>query len=96
MENLNNQTSVRPSSSLVSAIAALILYWPMGIPAVIYAVRVDPLWKNGLHTEARVASATAAKLGLIGVIIGACNIALAFVAGLLYFFVVMGAILSEL
>lgn len=61
----------RPASNLVFAIIGLVMFFPLGIPALIKAIRVNGLWAQGQHEEAIAQSNSARKLGLIAIIIGA-------------------------
>ena len=89
MENLNNQTAVQPSNSMGSAIAALILFWPLGIPAIINATKVNSLWAQGQYEAAHTASAKAAKFGRIGVIVGVALQILNILYVFLYFIIML-------
>lgn len=65
---VNNE---QPSNNLVFAIIGLVMFFPLGIPALIKAIRVNGLWAQGQHEEAIAQSNSARKLGLIAIIIGA-------------------------
>ena len=58
------------------AIAALILFFPLGIPALIKSIRVNTLQNQGKIDEAIATSKSAHKFGKLGIIIGAIVIAL--------------------
>ena len=60
----------RPNNYLGKAIAALILCWPFGIPAIINAAKVNSLWDQGKQNEAMEASQKAAKFAKIAIILG--------------------------
>lgn len=80
MENTNptnNQQPLAPNNYLVWAILATILCcWPLGIPAIVYAAKVDRLWYSGYRNEALAASNNAKKWTLIAAITGAVVIVL--------------------
>lgn len=61
---------VRPDSHMGKAIAALIFFWPLGIPALVNATKVDNLWDRGATTEARAASDRADNYGGWGIALG--------------------------
>jgi hypothetical protein len=62
------QDPQRPASYLWQAIAVnACCCVPFGIPAVVYAARVDPLWFGGNHVRAIEASRIARMWCLIGV-----------------------------
>ena len=60
-----------PSSNLVLAIIGTALFFPIGVPALLKAISVSRLWKNGRRTEALAQSSSAKKLGILAMIIGA-------------------------
>lgn len=60
----------RPSTQLGWAIAAVITFWPLAIPAFIYSFRVDPAWRAGDQYGAQSASRSARICGVIAVVIG--------------------------
>lgn len=64
---LNN----RPYNFLTMAIIAIILFFPLGIPAIIKASSVNRLWNQGQYKLAIAQSASARRLSLIAIIIGA-------------------------
>ena len=64
---LNN----RPYNFLTMAIIAIILFFPLGIPAIVKASSVNRLWDQGQYKLAIAQSASARRLSLIAIIIGA-------------------------
>ncbi len=46
-------TEARPKTYLTSAVISLFLFWPFGIVALVYAMRVDGAWESGRPTDAR-------------------------------------------
>lgn len=72
---MNTNTTPVPNY-LGLAIAALILFFPLGIPALIKAIRVNTLQNQGNIEEAIATSKSAHKFGKLGVIIGAIIIGL--------------------
>ena len=67
----HNFIETRPASNLVLAIIGLVLFFPLGIPALIKAIRVNTLWAQGQHEEALVQANSARRFGLLAIIIGA-------------------------
>jgi len=59
-----------PDKNIGWAVAALILFWPLSIPAFIAATKVSDLWFTGRYAEAVQASADARKWGIAGVVVG--------------------------
>lgn len=78
----------RPDNCLGKAIAALILCWPFGIPAIINAAKVNSLWDQGKQNEAIEASQKAAKFAKISIILGIISIVLSTI----YYIVVLVAV----
>jgi hypothetical protein len=86
MENLNTQTP--PPNYLVKAILMTVLLCPpFGIPAIIFASKVDSLWAQGQHEAAWHASAQAKKWSNIALIVGLAMIPLC----ILYVILVLAA-----
>lgn len=65
-----------PDKNIGWAIAALLLFWPLSIPAFIASLKVSDLWFTGRYQEALQASADAKKWGVAGVVVGGCLIVL--------------------
>jgi hypothetical protein len=65
------QLLVRPPANYGWAVAALVLFWPLSIPAFLSARRVDSAWAAGDRIGAFAASQTARTYGLVGVVVGA-------------------------
>lgn len=56
------QTKPRPPRNyLGAAIFSLIFFWPLGIPSLVNALRVDKYWFAGYHEEAEIASRRARR-----------------------------------
>jgi len=68
MENYDVNT--QPHSNLGYAIAALALFFPLGIPAIIRATKVNRTWAAGDKERAWQLSLSARRLGRTGMIIG--------------------------
>ena len=60
----------KPKNYLGLAIVCILFCWPLGIPAIIKASKVNSLWDSGRFEEARTASASARKFATIGLIVG--------------------------
>ena len=59
-----------PPTRVGWAIAALILFWPLSIPAFIYSSRVESAWYRGDVAGAERASANVKTCGVVAVVIG--------------------------
>ena len=90
MENINTQAPARPVNNLGKAIAAIVLFWPCGIPALINATKVDRLYNEANYEAALNASRQAGKWGKIGIILGAINLAFLFVIYFVSFAMLIG------
>lgn len=66
----------RPSNYLAWAIVTIILFWPIGIPAIIKSTQVDRLWLEGRYGEAQQSSNTTKTLCLVATILAAVFIVL--------------------
>ena len=60
----------RPNNYLGLAIACILFCWPLGIPAIINAAKVNRLWDEGKNEQAKSASESAHRFGKIGLIVG--------------------------
>lgn len=83
MENTtptNNQPQTPPSNYLAwSIVVTLLCCWPLGIPAIVNAARVNGLWFAGNHAAAIEASNKAKKWVIATAITGAVVILLYFI-----------------
>ena len=59
-----------PSSQIGWAIVAIILFWPLAIPAFIYSSRVETAWNMGDVAGAHHASNNAKRCGIAALIAG--------------------------
>ncbi len=59
-----------PANNLVLAILGLLCCWPIGIPAVIFAARVNGKWAQGDQAGAIEDSAKAKKFAMIALVLG--------------------------
>ena len=61
---------VKPNNYLAWSIASIILFWPLGIAAIINATKVDPAWQMGNAAMAQEHSNKAKMFSMIATIIG--------------------------
>ena len=74
-----NQHGSKPDNYLVFAIITTVLCClPLGIVSIIHSTKVDNLWNNGQHAEARVASDKAKQFAIYAAIAGVIVIGLYF------------------
>ncbi|MCF4119568.1 CD225/dispanin family protein [Antribacter sp. KLBMP9083] len=59
-----------PRTHLALAVVATVLFWPLGLVALVSAARVGPLWNAGKLAGARVASARARGWSLAAIVAG--------------------------
>ena len=85
--------SAAPPNHLTWAILSLIFFfWPLGIPAIVYANRVNDKWIAGDHAGAQSASNSAKDFATWATLVGCVS----YFLGFIYFFVVMGAVAGSL
>ena len=61
----------KPANYLVwSIITTVLFFWPLGIPAIVNAAKVNRLWDQGRHDEARAASGRARGFAKASCIVG--------------------------
>jgi hypothetical protein len=65
------QAGRKPSSYLGWAIASIFLFWPVAIPAIYNATKVDSAWQTGQYTEAQIRSESAKMFCTVASGIGA-------------------------
>ena len=65
------QPGEKPSSYLGWAIACIFLFWPVAIPAIYNATKVDSAWQTGNYTEAQIRSEQARMFCTVASGIGA-------------------------
>ena len=61
----------KPSNYLGWAIGCIFLFWPVAIPAIINATKVDPAWQYGNQPEAQLRSEKAKMFCMIATGVGA-------------------------
>lgn len=85
--------SSAPPNYFTWAILSLILFfWPLGIPAVVYANRVNEKWAAGDHAGAQSASDSAKNFATWATVVGS----IIYFFYIIYFFAIMGAVAGSL
>jgi hypothetical protein len=74
-----------PPSHLGWAIAAILLFWPVGIAAIIKSTQVDRYWMTGQYGLAEQASRSARTLGIVSLAVAGALFLLWFVVFFLMF-----------
>ena len=59
-----------PENNLAGAIVATVLCWPLGIPAIVNAAKVNKLWAAGDYVGAQDAAVNAVKWKNIAIVLG--------------------------
>ena len=72
---------VKPNNYLAWSIISIILFWPLGIAAIINATKVDPTWQMGNAAMAQEHSNKAKMFSMIATIIGAVGFVISFIIG---------------
>jgi hypothetical protein len=72
-----------PPNHIGWAIAAIILFWPLAIPAFIYSSRVESAWYRGDLAGARRASANTRTCGIWAIVVGVASFVLFFAISVL-------------
>jgi Domain of unknown function (DUF4328)/Interferon-induced transmembrane protein len=72
---------VKPNNYLAWSIVSIILFWPLGIAAIINATKVDPAWQIGNAAMAQEHSNKAKMFSMIATIIGAVWFVISFIIG---------------
>jgi hypothetical protein len=68
-----------PPNHIGWAIAAILVFWPVGIAAIIKSTQVDRYWMTGQHAMAEQASRSAKTLGIVSLIVAGALLLLWFV-----------------
>jgi len=84
--------STAPPNHLTWAILSLIFFWPLGIPAIVYANRVNEKWIAGDINGAQSASQSAKDFATWATIAGS----IMYFFSIIYFFAVIGAVAGSL
>ena len=72
---------VKPNNYLAWSVVSIILFWPLGIAAIINATKVDPAWQMGNAAMAQEHSNKAKRFSMIATIIGAVCFVIQFIIG---------------
>lgn len=60
----------RPDNNMTLSVISMVLFWPLAIPAVLNAWKVDPLWRRGDHAAAAAAAAESRKWSRLALVTG--------------------------
>ncbi|MFY1673197.1 CD225/dispanin family protein [Plantactinospora sp. WMMB334] len=79
------------NNNMTMSIVAVFLFWPLAIPAIINASKVNPLLQQGNYPAAQAAAAESRKWSKLALIIGICWYVLAIVCCVISFVVNLNA-----
>ncbi len=65
-----NEIPEKPKNYMALSIISILFSLIIGIIAIIYAAKVNSLWKKGRYEEAQKASAAAQAWSIIGIVVG--------------------------
>ena len=81
-------------NNMTMSIVSIFLFWPLAIPAIINASKVNPLLQQGDYAGAQSAAAESKKWSKLALIIGLIGWAVGIICCIIYV-VVLGASLSS-
>jgi Interferon-induced transmembrane protein len=81
-------------NNMTMSIVSIFLFWPLAIPAIINASKVNPLLQQGDYAGAQAAAAESKKWSKLALIIGLIGWAVGIICCIIYV-VVLGASLSS-
>jgi hypothetical protein len=84
MQDSDPPQPLQVASPVRLAIVALIFFWPLAIPALLTAWKVEPLQRRGDHASAAAAAAEARKWSWLAIVAGfvwCTTLALCFASG---------------
>ncbi|GIG89543.1 CD225/dispanin family protein [Plantactinospora endophytica] len=73
------------NNNMTMSIVSIFLFWPLAIPAIINASKVNPLLQQGNFAEAQAAAAESRKWSKLALIIGICIWAVSLICCILSF-----------
>lgn len=82
-------------NNMTMSIVSIFLFWPLAIPAIINASKVNPALQVGDYATAQQAAAESKKWSKLALIIGICAWALSIICCIIYFVVIAAATTSS-
>ena len=82
------QSPQQIDNNMTMSIVSLFLFWPLAIPALINASKVNPLLQQGDYAGAQAAAAESKKWSKLALIIGLIGWAVGIVCCILWFVVI--------
>ena len=81
-------------NNMTMSIVSIFLFWPLAIPAIINASKVNPLLQQGDYPGAQAAAAESKKWSKLALIVGLIWYAVVIVCCVIYFVVIAAAATS--
>ncbi len=82
-------------NNMTMSIVSIFLFWPLAIPAIINASKVNPLLQHGDYAGAQAAAAESKKWSKLALIIGLIGWAVSLVCCIVYVAVVANSVASS-
>ena len=78
-------------NNMTMSIVSIFLFWPLAIPAIINASKVNPLLQQGDYAGAQAAAAESKRWSKLALIIGLIGWAVGIICCIVYFVVIIGS-----
>jgi Interferon-induced transmembrane protein len=85
----------RIDNNMTMSIVSIFLFWPLAIPAIINASKVNPLLQQGDYAGAQAAAAESKKWSKLALIIGIIGWIVGIICCVVYFVVIASAATSS-
>jgi hypothetical protein len=85
----------RIDNNMTMSIVSIFLFWPLAIPAIINASKVNPLLQQGDYAGAQAAAAESKKWSKLALIIGIIGWIIGIICCVVYFVVIASAATSS-
>lgn len=82
-------------NNMTMSIVAIFLFWPLAIPAITNASKVNPLLQQGDYAGAQAAAAESKKWSKMALIVGLIGWAISIICCIIYFVVIAAAASSS-
>jgi hypothetical protein len=82
-------------NNMTMSIVSIFLFWPLAIPAIINASKVNPMLQQGDYAGAQAAAAESKKWSKLALIIGLISWAVSIICCIIYFVVLASAASSS-
>jgi hypothetical protein len=79
-------------NNMTMSIVSIFLFWPLAIPAIMNASKVNPLLQQGDYAGAQAAAAESKKWSKLALIIGLIGWAIGIICCIIYFVVIAASV----